>query len=199
MKEKKKLLLGAAFALLLIVASVSLTVAYFTQTTAEKTNVFTVGTVEATLTEPVFDALDPEDKVLVPSRVIPKDPTVTIGANSEEVYARVFVKIETDFLNAIDTTAGFTTPNSGWSLFGTTVSGDYTIIEYRFSTVVGKATTDQELPPVFEQLKIKNSATTTDLAAIGDPEIDVIAQIVQVESFANATAAFTAVGRPAGY
>ncbi|MCI0502302.1 MAG: hypothetical protein L0Y48_01775 [Fusobacteria bacterium] len=199
MKEKKKLLLGVAFALLLIVASVSLTVAYFTQTTAEKINVFTLGTVSATLTEPNFEALTAEQKVLVPSRIIPKDPTVTIGANSEEVYARVFVKIETDFLNAIDTTAGFTTPNSGWSLFGTTVSGDYTIIEYRFSTIVGKATTDQELPQVFEQLKIKNSATTTDISAINDPNIKVIAQIVQVESFADATAAFTAVGRPAGY
>ena len=201
MKGKKKILLGLVFALLLVVASVSLTLAYFTQTTSTKSNVFTVGNVSATLTEPNFDALTAEQKVLVPGRTIAKDPTITIGANSEAVYARMFVKIDTNFLSLLDTTVAgaFPTVKTGWTLANTVVSGNYTILEYRYNTVVAKSATATVLPTLFDNLKVKSTATTTQISAITDPTIQVVGQIVQTEGFADASAAFTAVGNPTGF
>ena len=199
MKGKKKILLGLIFALLLIVASISLTLAYFTQTTATKANIFTVGNVSATLTEPKFDALTSEQKVLVPGKTIEKDPKITIAANSESVYARMFVKIDTNFLSILDSAKGFPTVKTGWTLANTTVSGGYTTLEYRYSAVVPKAATDTVLPTLFDNVAVLSTATTAQLSAIADPTIQVVGQIVQSEGFADAGAAFTAVGNPSGF
>lgn len=199
MKGKKKVLLGLFFALLLVVGATAITFAYFTQTTATKDNVFTVGKVEATLTEPLFDQLTAEEKVLVPGRVVEKDPTLTIKANSEEVYARVFVKIDTNFYNLLDSTKGLPTANTDWTLNATTTSGDYTILEYRYDNAISKASTDTQLPTVFDNVGIVTTATGTQLSGISDATVQVVGQIIQTEGFADASAAFTAAGRPAGF
>lgn len=73
--------------------------AYFTDTDT-KTNTFTIGNVNITLTEPAWTALadtnnnnmpDAAEK-MVPGDVVAKDPTVTVDSTSNPAY--IFVKVE---------------------------------------------------------------------------------------------------------
>ena len=65
------------------------TIAYLTDKTPTITNTFTSSDVSITLTENV-----PANKTekMVPGKVIPKDPTVTVSATSEDCY--LFIKID---------------------------------------------------------------------------------------------------------
>lgn len=81
MSKRKILLLASALCLVAILA-VGGTLAYFTDD-EEKTNTFTVGNVDITLTEPNWDQSGSEDAPEVyPTEPLAKDPTVTnTGAN----------------------------------------------------------------------------------------------------------------------
>lgn len=98
MKNNKK---KYVFLFICIVISILLTVggiiAYFTDT-KEVTNVFTIGNVSITLTEPKWDeaipdgeTVNPNSQNVIPGSTIDKDPTITnVGTND----AYIFVKIE---------------------------------------------------------------------------------------------------------
>lgn len=198
--SKKRIIIGLFILVALIVGAVQLTLAYFTATTSEKNNVFTVGNVSASLSETAYDALTAEQKVLVPGRTIAKNPTITVKQNSEAVYARAFVKIETSFYNILDGTAGLPTVDSNWTLSSTKTDGIYTVLEYRYNSIVAKnASSDTVLNPLFTQIKISTNATVASLALVTDPTIKVVGQIIQTEGFANAGAAFTSAGTPTGF
>lgn len=74
---KKKILATCLVVCLLATAIIGTTLAYFTDTD-EKTNTFTVGNVDITLTEPNWDISGVEDAHEVyPGEPLAKDPTVT--------------------------------------------------------------------------------------------------------------------------
>ena len=95
MKKKKTIL--AALVLLLVVA-VGGAIAYFTDTD-ENTNIFTIGNVDITLTEPNWDTTDttPANSIpdvaenLMPGETVAKDPTINNKSTKSEAY--VFAKV----------------------------------------------------------------------------------------------------------
>lgn len=120
MKTKKKVLVIAAAALLLI-GSVLGTMAWLHDKDTEPAQVFTVGDIGIDLTYSALDAKvvgtdNPADDVLVPNKTYTLNPTITVDADSEECYIRIFVKI------------------NGWSAFQS-VLRDETTLDKFFSTV----------------------------------------------------------------
>lgn len=88
---KKKIVTLALVAALVAVAVVGATLAYFTDTTDPKTNTFTVGNVDITLTEPAWTssgALDAPE--VYAGEVLAKDPTVT-NSGKNPCFVRVQV------------------------------------------------------------------------------------------------------------
>lgn len=96
---KKRLITLALVVALAAVAVVGGSLAWFTDETEVKKNVFTVGNVEIELEEPAWDATGKEDaKEAYPGEPLAKDPTVTnIGANP------CFVRVEVDGLDCLGT------------------------------------------------------------------------------------------------
>lgn len=99
---KKKIMALCLVACLASTAIIGGTLAYFTDS-EEKTNTFTVGNVDIVLTEPEWK----EDQAkLIPGREIPKDPTITIEADSERAYTFMKVQLSQDFMELIQTYYG---------------------------------------------------------------------------------------------
>jgi predicted ribosomally synthesized peptide with SipW-like signal peptide len=132
---KKKILIVSLVVAVLAVAVIGGTLAWFTDTEGA-TNTFTVGDVEIALREPAWNGIDfgtewddlTWDEVtnqelgvvkahnFVPSRVIPKDPTVKVEGTNP-CYIRVKVTIpdvsyDTADLAKLDSM--FTTVNTSW-------------------------------------------------------------------------------------
>ena len=99
-KKAKKVVALLLCAVLLVVGSVSATVAYLTDSKSV-TNTFTVGKVAITLDEAITDVYGVADGTnraqtgnkykLIPGHTYVKDPTITVEANSEDCY--LFVKV----------------------------------------------------------------------------------------------------------
>jgi len=93
---KKKLTAVALIVCMLAIMLVGASLAYFTDTTEAKENTFTMGSVEIELTETKWDALeknaDGELKV-APGVSYDKDPTITVGKDSEDCYLIATVTI----------------------------------------------------------------------------------------------------------
>lgn len=96
MKSVKKSLLLVLCAVLIVTASVLGTLAYLTDQETV-TNTFTVGQVQIDLNESDVDkdgSTKENDYHLVPGQTYTKDPTVTIKANSEPSFVRMFVTVQ---------------------------------------------------------------------------------------------------------
>lgn len=109
MKTRTKALVLAFSAVLLVVTTVFVTMAFLTDTD-KVTNTFTVGKVEITLDEvdvdpygsPVPSAsarVQENDYKLIPGHSYEKDPTVHVGAGSENSW--IFVKVENQISDII--------------------------------------------------------------------------------------------------
>lgn len=85
---KKKITAIALVVCLVAVAIVGGSLAYFTDTTEAKVNTFEVGNVDIDLTEPAWEG----EATLMPGSSYAKDPTITVGAKSQDAY--VFLKMD---------------------------------------------------------------------------------------------------------
>lgn len=85
---RKKIVALSMAVLMLAVCVIGGTLAYFTDTTEAKVNEFTVGNVDINLTEPKWKG----DATLMPGKSYAKDPTITVGAKSQDAY--VFLKLD---------------------------------------------------------------------------------------------------------
>lgn len=85
---RKKIVALSMAVLMLAVCVIGGTLAYFTDTTESKVNEFTVGNVDIDLTEPAWKG----DATLMPGSSYDKDPTITVGAKSQDAY--VFLKLD---------------------------------------------------------------------------------------------------------
>lgn len=86
MKNLKKIIVAASLCAAIGATAIAGTLAYFTDEDAA-TNVFTAGDLDIELEEPEWDSANGVD--VVPGRVIEKDPTVTVKADSVDSYVRV--------------------------------------------------------------------------------------------------------------
>ncbi|MCI6568716.1 MAG: SipW-dependent-type signal peptide-containing protein [Dysosmobacter sp.] len=216
MKARKILAMVMALALTAALA-VGGTLAYLTSQDTV-TNTFTVGKVAITLDEAkVNTAGEPVDengaKVerlnaprvaensyhLLPGHTYTKDPTITVKANSEESYIRVFVSIneqaDLDKIFApdgIDLRTVLTGSSDNWTYAGDKVEDDTRTYELRYKTTVSAGNTDEKLDPVFTAVVIPGEITNDDLATIQDLKITVVAQAIQADGFDTADLAWAA-------
>ena len=205
--KKFKALLVVACALLLVAASVFGTMAYLTSTDTV-TNTFTVGKVKITLDEAKVGtdgkALTGSDAArvqtnsykLMPGHTYTKDPTVTVEAGSEASYVRqmvtvTFDKVLTDAQLATQLDGIFTGYDANWVRNDKKVEtktkdgAKYTVItyEYRYKDKVAATTTDSKLPALFTGIKVPETWTNDDLAALGNIEINIVAHAIQADGF----------------
>ena len=192
MKKTKKILALALAAVMLVCTTVAATVAYL-QDTDSVSNTFTIGQVDITLDElpvdpygvpstsevvdgetvwtpiPTEELEDFEDRVksntykLIPGHRYVKDPTVTVGALSEDAW--LFVKIENDIAPILNNFA----LASGWTQVGTSDV-------YYYNTSVEK---NQEIV-VFSEFTVNVDA---DVADYNGETIVVTAYAIQKDGF----------------
>lgn len=182
--KKKILALCAAF-LLSATAIIGGTLAYFTDTD-NKTNTFTVGKVDITLTEPNWKK---EQAKLMPSRVIPKDPTITVAADSERAYTFMKVQLSEDFQELITSyytntqkdsqnmlTDWFTT-KVGPKIMKANLAEGYVILGVLSPKNPGESVT------YFDEVKIPADVDAKMIEANGDYRIEITACAIQAEGF----------------
>lgn len=185
MNAKKKILSVALAAALAATAIVGSSLAYFTDQ-EEKTNEFTVGNVDITLTEPNWDA-DLNDKDLIPGKTIPKDPTITVEADSETAYTFMKVQLSADFVELL-TTYGETTGKNADEVIAAwfksevqpkvmEIGSDYVILGVLSPKAAGQAVT------YFDEVTVPADVTQGMIKENGTYEITVTAYAIQAEGF----------------
>lgn len=186
MKKAKKVLLLMLCAVLLVGASVAVTVAYLTDQETV-TNTFTVGKVDLDLKEYEVDpqtglktnTVVPklENLELVPGRTIQKNPFITVSSDSETCW--LFIKVENNLGSAVTINWA-----SGW----TEVEGHNGYYMYN-------ATVDANTKvPVFESITVAATETQATLDAIQTKNIIITAYAVQAAGI-DQTAAWGALSQ----
>lgn len=189
MKTKTKALALALCAVLLVVTTVFVTMAYLTSEDSV-TNTFTVGKVTITLDEADVDLMgvkDGDTRVkaneykLIPGHTYIKDPTIHVAGDSENCW--LFVKVENGLANAEAT--GETSIASQMAAKGWTKVEGADVYAYDTKQVAGADVV------VFDTFKI---AGTTDVSLYEGAEIVVTAYAIQADGFASATEAWNIAG-----
>lgn len=194
MRTKTKALALALCAVLLVVTTVFVTMAFLTSKDSVK-NTFTVGKVTITLDEADVKSdgtyvnnkearVDTNEYKLIPGHTYIKDPTIHVADDSEECW--LFVKVENGLANAEatgDTSIASQMAKKGW----TKVDGT-DVYAYATKQVAGADVV------VFDNFKI---AGTTDVSLYEDAEIVVTAYAIQADGFATAAAAWADAGAEA--
>ena len=211
-KNLKKLLLAVCCAALLVCVSIGATVAYLTSTKTVK-NTFTVGNVQIKLDEEDITKMDGSrtetgnQYKIFPGKSYTKDPTVTVIKNSEESYVRMKVEVKNiDQLKAVFTDGSsyaedgtFLLQNlvegwvpATWASYGYTQSADGKTgtYEFRYKETVKTSTDDQKLDALFTKIVIPGDVDNDGLQKLGLVEINITAEAIQAEGFADADAAW---------
>ena len=162
------------------------TIAWLTKTTGTVTNTFTYGNIDIDLTETV-----PENRQakIIPGTDIPKDPKVTVKANSEDCY--LFVKVEAtgDFVAGKVT---YAIRADGW-----TKGNGTDIPENVYYRVVPAAETDTVFYMLTGDTANPNGVVTVspdltkgEIENLTNPTLAFTAYAIQKEGFADAKAAW---------
>lgn len=197
MKTKTKALVLALCAVLLVVTTVFVTMAFLTSEDSVQ-NTFTVGKVVICLDEAQVNTagevvsggdrtktdsrVDNNKYHLIPGHLYTKDPTIHVDANSEDCW--LFVKLENALKDIIDDkTIEDQMKGYGWSY-----NEVYDIWFYN-TTVKGGANIE-----VFDNFKIKGEAEVSGYATEDDEKIviKITAYAVQVDNFNTALEAWKA-------
>ena len=196
MKKKIALVLSMV---LLVVCTVSATLAWLNDKTDTITNTFTVGNVDIKLEETGLEDNETEqDFKMTPGSEISKDPTVTVIADSEKCY--VFVKIEksANLGTYIDYEV-----NAAWDSLSGETDVYYQIIDTATTdtalNVIGH--TDDEGKWVNDVILVKDTVSNTemDAADANAPTLKFTAYAVQFENMENVAAAWTAAQAASEY
>ena len=172
---------------------------YFTDK-EEKTNTFTIGSVDVVLEEPSWPGDDPTDeseKDLVPCEVVAKDPQITnTGKNDAYVYlevtlpkATVVTANEDGTKNEAQNQALFTyTINDGWTLMDEYTAEDSTKVTYVYAY-------NQVLSPLETTQALFNEVTLINLIEGQDIEmtqnIDIVAKAIQKDGVGSIQEAYS--------
>lgn len=222
MKLNRTLVLCLAIALSAALA-IGGTMAYFTDEDTVK-NTFVVGeNVDITLDESKVTKdgdeyiADPETRVdentyegIYPGAVMPKDPTVSMGASSNAAYVRAKVTVggganwlhlygnedpaaQENFMALIHNTLG-----EGWTITGTEVKDSDVVVTILYET---RLEAGEQTSPVFEEVVFSADVDQDNVDLFnGSFQIDVVAEAIQARGFDTATegfAAFDAENAPA--
>ena len=203
---KKKIMAAALAICMMATLVVGMSLAYFTDTDS-KTNTFTVGNVDITLTEPSWLGDTSEDAVrLIPGKTIAKDPTITVAQGSQTAYTFMKVELSADFLELITdwaTAQQVTDPKAvigAWFTSATSpkimaMGSDYVILGVLSPKAAGDSV------KYFDAVTVPGTVTQDMIKANGTYTINITAYAIQAEGFvgenadaqANRLAAFTAL------
>lgn len=211
MKTKTKALGLLMAVVLLVTATVFGTMAYLTDT-QEVVNTFTVGSVAIKLDEAgvkpdgtyetIHDnRVESNSYKLMPGRTYFKDPTVTVLKGSESSYVRMLVTISK--AEALKAACGgnfqfdeffANWDEENWTLFNTAedTEADTITCEFRYKEAVAASDSDVVLDDLFESFTVPGSVTNSQLAALEDMKITVVAHAIQADGFDDADAAWAA-------
>lgn len=214
MKLNRTLVLCLAIALSAALA-IGGTMAYFTDEDTVK-NTFVVGeNVDITLDESKVTKdgdeyiADSETRVkennyegIYPGAVMPKDPTVTMGASSNAAYVRAKVTVgggvnwlhlygsedpaaQENFMALINNTLG-----AGWTITGTEVKDSDVVVTILYET---RLEAGEQTSPVFAEVKFSADVDQDNVGLFnGSFQIDVVAEAIQAQGFDTAEEAFVA-------
>lgn len=194
MRTKTKALALALCAVLLVVTTVFVTMAFLTSKDTV-TNTFTVGKVTITLDEADVNndgtyvsnkdaRVDANEYKLIPGHTYIKDPTIHVADDSEECW--LFVKVENGLANA--EAEGATSIESQMAAKGWAKVEGTDVYAYATKQAAGADVV------VFDNFKI---AGTTDVSKYEKAEIVVTAYAIQADGFATAAAAWADAGAEA--
>ncbi len=207
MKTARKALAIALCAILLVGASVMGTLAYLTSTDSVA-NTFTVGNVKIQLDEAKANAdgtlVEGADRVkaneykLLPGHTYNKDPMVTVLTGSEESYIRMIVTINKKValdaigINTLEVFPGY--DSSKWTLASQKAGdADTMVYEFRYYTTVSTVNAESKaLEPLFKQIAVPGTITNEQLATLDSLKINIVAEAIQADGFADANAAWNA-------
>ncbi len=214
---KKKALAAIVAVALIACVSIGATLAYLQDKTQVAENVFTLGKVDIKLDETKLDEDgEPTDERteegndnyhLLPGETVTKDPVVTVLANSEECYVRVFVTLDhaEEFMtiyrnhnmsitSALEFFGGF--DDTKWipqNLDSSAMDGDKITVEFRYYQTVPSATSDTALEPVVETVTLPEWVNNADTELLPDGfKVEVYAEAIQAKGFDDADAAWAA-------
>jgi predicted ribosomally synthesized peptide with SipW-like signal peptide len=197
---KKKSLALAAIAVLMVASlATALTLAYFTDRTQVETNVFSVGNVDITLTEPNWDKNKLVDGKMniAPGMKIAKNPTVE-NTGDNKAYVRMVVTVDkAGAFTALLAHYGLTLDDvfighdeNVWERASMDNSADTLTYVYNYSGILAS----KETATLFTDVTMPTQFTNTDIANLnGGFTITVKAEAIQADSFDNATDAFAAL------
>lgn len=181
---KKKLLVVSLCAIIAIMAIAGSSLAWLKDETGTVVNTFTEGKVDIDLTETTGPNYQ-----MVPSKVISKDPTATVIANSEACW--LFVKIEE--VNNVDTFLTYDLAE-GWTVlkgeFEHDADGDETVIIYR-AVSEADAKAGKSYPVLNDdQVVVKDTVEMEDMTDIGtnNPQLKFTAYAIQQLGTGNTAA-----------
>ncbi len=194
---KKKLTLIVALVLVLGIA-IGATIAYLTTSTAPVTNTFTAGDITIDLKESDYDpetntidgqlgVTENSDYKMVPGKVLPKDPTLIVKAESEPAYIYIKVVESNNTLTSDSSQKYLTyTIDSSW----TALSG----VDGVYYKQVGATTADTNYAILNPQsVTVNPNATNADMTAAKTthPTIVFYGYAVQSEGMTDAADAWT--------
>ena len=215
MKNSKlrRILLTLACAVLLVSLSVGATLAYLTSTTEVVENTFTVGKIKIRLDEAAIKEYNSKtnsydqdaDKARVqkntykirPGVQMWKDPTIHVEANSDDCYIRAIVTItykpEADAVVDVSWIQERDTTNFTWYNPTTTenldeegkvasITREY---EVRYNGIFTSKTTEYDLA-LFKGINVPTELNNTEIAALADFKINIIAHAIQSDGFVDA-------------
>ena len=212
---KKKIIALAVAAVMLAIAAIGGTFAYFTDH-EEVDNVFTIGSVDIELIESTYhragaygdgvektddeikadaenydDYLAEQGKNIVPGRRVMKNPYV-INNGDNAAYIRIRVIVDADLIEKLDIITTQTAVNDGSMLQTITQDGDKLVATFVYTEALEPGEMTYWNP--ISSFIIPTDLDNADLAAFQDMDqlIRVEADAIQAETFDSAVAAFAA-------
>ena len=190
--KKDKLFLAAVVLLLLLVGGGA--IAYFTDTDT-KTNTFTIGNVDITLSEEHWSTTDSNNnnipdaaENIAPGVSVAKDPVITnVSATAPAyVYAKVEIPCTTDATPEEIFTLN--TIGSGWNLMtdGACTSGVATkVYNYGTSSAMTSLAAGSATPAVFSSVSLNSSITGSETGLSGNKNVVVTGYGIQTNGLGN--------------
>ena len=184
---KKKIFMLSLVACLVVLSIAGTSLAYFTDTDS-KTNVFTSGNVDITLT------YDESDTRVYPGQTYTKDAVIT-NVGTEDAFVGIIIDVAVDktAFSASEIADIFTVPGNGTVKCVETDTG-YAIFAVAGAPVAKAGSADGTTTTVSVQMAIPTGWTSEKTAKFTSksPVVTVTAYGVQTVGFSNATEALTA-------
>ena len=185
MSKKKLVGVAIVLALILLIGGV---IAYFTDVTEPKTNVFTLGDkVDITLTEDQWDAT--KGVGIHPGASIDKNPTINNVSTSTPAYVFMVVK-EPLYISNGEKEPLFTyTVNPAWKDIEVTTNGMFQTTVYAYGTASAMTTlaANTSTPALFDKVTLVSTLTADEKdSAPAKPDIEIIGYGIQIDNLGDA-------------